>query len=583
MRRLLTTILLMAVYAGAPAQTPNGDRSQRLDPDDYIFPVQQTSRLFSANFGELRAGHFHTGVDIKTDGVGGKPLVAVADGYVSRMVVSAGGFGRALYLTLDNGTTAVYGHLQRFRDDLEACLREERYARRSNGVDRWFGADRWPVRQGEVIGYSGNSGASLGYHLHYEIRDTPTQRLHNLVREGIVRPEDDLPPRILRIHYVEVDTLGEVPVRSPAESYAVVRDADGRYRLTRGESIGVGRRGYFILETTDRRNGVTNTFGVWRVTASCDGTPYFEYRMDGFTHDLARCSDAVSCYALKRSSRNEVIRLAQLAGAPDLFYPTMVERGVVRTSPGERRRIRIEVEDDCGNCSSIEFPIVGRSETFRAEVDSSAVALFPGRDSVVRIGDEAEARLPGNALYEPLFVHPRRLDPPEGKEGVVVLSPVYRFFEATTPLYRAATVTIRTRVPQELRPHTVLAGRNRKGELFHIGGNSSFGSVTSLTRTTGDLLVVADTLPPVIRPFFNDGANLTRAAELRFHVSDNFSGISSWRLLIDGEWVPCDRFPMRGTLVHRFDRPAARGRHTFELTVRDACGNIARCSGSFDR
>lgn len=583
MRRFLTTMLLAATCAAASAQNPNEGRTPRLDPDDYIFPVQQTSRLFSANFGELRPGHFHAGVDIKTDGEEGHPLVAVADGYVSRMVVSAGGYGRALYLTLNNGTTAVYGHLQRFRKDLEECLREERYARRANGVDLWFGADRWPVRQGDVIGYAGNSGSSMGPHLHYEIRDTPTQRLHNLVREGILHPEDNLPPRILRIHYVEVDTLGGVPVRSPAESYAVVRDADGHYRLTRGEAVGVGRRGYFILETSDRRNGVYNTFGVWRVTASCDGKPYFEYRMDGFTHDLSRCCDAVSCYAMKLSSRNEVIRLAQLAGAPDAFYPLMTGRGVVHTRPGEQRQIRIEVEDDCGNRSSIEFPIVGRRDSFRAVADSSAVAVFPGRNALLQVGDRAVARIQKGSLYEPLYVRPRCVDTLANRTGIVVLSPVYRFLESTTPLYSPMLVTIRAQVPAEFRLRAVLAGRSRKGGLFHVGGTYSNGAVTAVTRTTGDLLVVADTLAPSIRPLFTDGARLSGGDELRFRVSDNFSGIASWTLRIDGEWVPCDRFPMRGTLVHRFDRKASSARHTYELTVRDACGNTARHTGSFIR
>ena len=574
-------VLLVAAGAGAHAQTPG--REQRLDPDDYIFPVEQDSRLFSANFGELRPGHFHAGVDIKTDGVEGRPLVAVADGYLSRMVVSAGGYGRALYLTLDNGTTAVYGHLQRFRKDLEEYLRQERYARRSNGVDLWFGADRWPVRQGEVIGYSGNSGSSMGPHLHYEIRDTKTQRLHNLVREGIVRPADNLPPRILRIHYVEVDTLGGVPVRGSLESYGVVRGTDGRYRLTRGEPVGVGRRGYFILETSDRRNGVYNTFGVWRVTASCDGKTCFEYRMDGFTHDQSRCCDAVSCYALKIGSRNEVIRLAQLAGAPDAFYPRMEERGLIRTDPGQQRRMRIEVEDDSGNRSSLEFTVEGRREAFRAKVDSAAVALFPGRNSLLRIGDEAEARIQKGSLYEPLFVQPERLDMPQGHTGLVVLSPAYRFLEPTTPLYSPAVVTIRAQVPQQLRLRTVLAGRTSGGGLYYVGGTYSNGAVTAVTRTTGPLLVVADTLPPSIRPLFTEGAALPSDGALRFRVSDNFSGIASWTLRIDGEWVPCDRFPMKGTLVHLFDRPASRGRHTYELTVRDACGNSAKHTGSFVR
>ena len=99
MLHILTCLLLTAGIAAA--------RGQNTGEQAYIYPVQDVGRFYSANFGELRPAHFHGGIDIKTDGVEGKPLVAVARGYVSRATISAGGYGRALYLTLDNGSTAV--------------------------------------------------------------------------------------------------------------------------------------------------------------------------------------------------------------------------------------------------------------------------------------------------------------------------------------------------------------------------------------------------------------------------------------------------------------------------------------------
>lgn len=94
---------------------------------------------------------------------------------------------------------------------------------------------------------------------------------------------------------------------------------------------------------------------------------------------------------------------------------------------------------------------------------------------------------------------------------------------------------------------------------------------------------MADTLTPAIRSLFTEEANLAEAEALRFRVSDNFSGIASWALRIDGEWVPCDRFPMKGTLAYRFDTPANRRKHAIDLTVRDGCGNTARYTGTFVR
>lgn len=575
MRHILTCLLLTAGITAV--------RGQNTGEQAYIYPVQDVGRFYSANFGELRPAHFHGGIDIKTDGVEGKPLVAVARGYVSRATISAGGYGRALYLTLENGSTAVYGHLSHFRNDIEQYVRKERYRNRTNGADLWFDAATWPVEAGDTIGFSGNSGSSFGPHLHFELRDTPTQRLRNVVREGVIRPEDNLPPRIMRLHYIEIDSLDGVAVQRRAVSYGVVREAEGRYRLTREEPVGTGRRGYFVIEASDRRNGVNNTFGIWRLMASIDGEPYFEYRMDGFTHDLSRCCDAVSCYPMQLGSRNEVIRLARIDRAPEVFYPVMKERGLIRTEPGQIRRISIEAEDDCGNRSTLEFDIQGRTDSFRAKVDSGAVALRPARTSTLRIGQEAMLTVPEGALYEAIFVQPEIRTAPEAPQGVVILSPAYHFLETTTPLRSSVRAAVRADVPWELQPRTMLAIRNRNGHLACIGGIYTNGAVRSSTRSAGDLVVVADTLAPRVRALFEPEADLSRAEALRFSASDNFSGIAAWSLTIDGQWVPCDRFPMKGTLVHFFDTPATRSRHTARLSVTDACGNTTHVERTFFR
>lgn len=575
MRRILILLLCsLSVFAG---------RAQRLDPADYVFPIQGVAGLYAANFGELRPGHFHAGVDIKTDGAEGKRLIAVADGYVSRVTITPGGYGRAVYLTLRNGTTAVYGHLQRFRNDIERHVEEERLHRRANRVDLHFGPETWPVRQGDEIGRSGNSGSSMGPHLHFELRDTPTQRRLNIVRQGVIRPADDLPPRIMRLHYIEVDSLEGVCVESRRTEYAVLRTAEGRYRLARQEPVPAGRKGYFVAEVTDRRNGIHNTFGVWRVTAYIDDERYFEYRMDGFMPAEARCCDAVSCYPVQLSTRNEAIRLVQGAGSPDCFYPAAAERGLVRTRPGQIRRIRVEAEDDTGNTSHLEFDIRGRAGEFRARVDSGALALHPRRAATVCAGREAEVRIPAGALFESIFCRPERLETPPAPEGVAVLSPAYRLLGTETPLRNAAEYSIRVEILQRLQLRAALARIDHKGRLVYVGGTCSSGSVTARTRSTGPMLAVADTLPPVVEPLFAADANLSQTGSLRFRTGDNFAGIASCSLMVDGEWVPCDRYPMQGRLEHRFGEPAVGRRHTYRLTVTDACGNSTHREGTFYR
>ena len=576
MRRILTILLLTALAAGTQAQT--------LDPADYIYPIRGVDGTCSSNFGEMRPGHFHSGVDIRTGGVEGKPLVAVADGYVSRIAVSPGGYGRAIYLTLRNGTTAVYGHLQRFRDDIERHVTRERRAQQKNSVNLFFGPGTWPVRQGDVIGYSGNSGSSSGPHLHFEIRDTRTQQLYNIVREGIIRPADSLPPQIVAVHYIEIDTLPNgICARREGASRSTVRLDAHRYRLSHNAPVEVGRKGYFVVEVTDRRNGVQNRFGIWRLTAWLDDEPYFEYRMDGFTFDQNRYCDAVSYYPLQLSVRTEAIRLAQPVGTPDRFYPLMADRGIVRTLPGETHRIRIEAEDDSGNCSNLEFDICGRDGEFRGEIDSLAEVVRSSAAATLRVGDRMTARIPAGALHEAVACRPAQVAAPRTDTGIVALSPAFKVLPDATPLRRTMTVSVRADIPARLQPHARLARRTAKGSAAYVGGSWKEGAVTASTYTVDPLFIVADTVPPRITARFDRGADLSQSSSLSFTAADNFSGIASYTLLIDGRWTPCDRYPMTGRLVHVFDLPATRSTHTVELNIRDGAGNTARWRGTFYR
>ena len=144
-------------------------RAQQLEPDYYIFPVKDVAGLYSSNFGEMRTNHFHSGIDIKTNGVEGKPVVATADGYISRIFQSPSGYGLALYVNHPNGTMTVYGHLQRFRSDIARYVYKERHRQKKHRVDLYLSAETFPVKQGDTIALSGNSGSSGGPHLHYEI------------------------------------------------------------------------------------------------------------------------------------------------------------------------------------------------------------------------------------------------------------------------------------------------------------------------------------------------------------------------------------------------------------------------------
>lgn len=577
--RSAAALPLLAAMLPAAAQTP--------DPAYYVYPVGGAVRALSANFGEMRPDHFHSGVDIKTDGVTGKPVLAATDGEVVRILVSPSGYGRALYVAHPNGTTTVYGHLSQFRDDIETYVREERYRQRRNRVDLYPARGRFPVRQGERIALSGNTGQSFGPHLHFEVRDTPTQRTLNTVAAGIIRVPDDIAPLLVRLHYFEVDTLGGLPVAAPRRSFPIRRTSGGDYRLDAPDPLPVGRMGYFVLEATDRKNGVNNTFGLYRVTLEADEEPVFQYRMDGYAFDETRYCNVVACYPLQIASRNEAIRLAVPESNRLDCYPILRNRGLIACSAGERRQLRIVAEDDSGNRSSLTFAVTGSDDqkTFHADADTLARVIDPSKRFADRHNDLC-VTIPAGALYEPVryeMTHHARPAPCD--TTLTVLSSVYRVLSRDTPLHEPAEVTVRAFVPRDLQPHATLATINGKGRLSYLGGTYRSGGITLRTRTLGYLLMVADTVSPRLEPRFGDGADLSRARGFSFAIDDNFSGIASVRAEIDGRWAILDRDPIRGTVTHTFDdRDLPTGElHRLRVTAADRCGNTASWEGTFLR
>lgn len=395
MRRLLISALLLC---SAPVS------AQHLAPEDYIFPLRDVAGLYSANFGEMRPNHFHSGIDIKTDGVTGKPVLATADGYISRIAVTPGGYGRAIYITHPNGTTSVYGHLSKFRDDIEKYVHEERYRTRRNSINLYPPADRFPLKQGEQFAWSGNTGSSAGPHLHFEIRDSRTQRTLNTISSGVIRTRDDIPPRLVKLYYVEVDSVRGVPVHARPRPVELVEKTPGRYALKQEGALSVGGRGYFILETTDRKNDVSNTFGLWRIREFADEDPIFELRIDGFAFDQTRYCNAVTHYPMQVASRNEVIRLTRLDGCIDDFYPVLKNQALLTPSEGQSQQIRIEAEDDSGNRSILEFRTIRQpaQRDFRAVCDSTAL-IVDNRRPFSHTAGEASVHIPAGVFYEPLF------------------------------------------------------------------------------------------------------------------------------------------------------------------------------------
>lgn len=562
--------------------------SFKLLGQEYVMPIGLSGKpLLSANMGEIRSNTLHAGIDIKTDGVDGKTLYAAMDGYIARIGIKPYGYGKVLYIAHTNGTTTVYAHMNRFAPEIEEYVQKQRYANKQNSVDLYLTSNVFPVTKGQIVGYSGNTGRSYGPHLHYELRETSSQKLLNPIIKGLVEVEDTIAPQILKLYYFEVDTLLTVPIHILKHTITPVNNGNNNYSIPAQKLSGPG---YFAVEVTERKNNSHNSLGVYRLTEKVDGNTIIEIAMDSFTFDQATYIPSMVVYSLNKRTKNDVWRLAKVCDTALPFYRRVINKGVI--NPKDVNEVTIEVADESNNVSTLSFRI-----EYTDSESSPNLTVFPEtaepvncKKSYSRNVDGLSVVIPANALFENSLINIYKTTLSVSGAKVTtsrpVLSDIYIIHDSNTPLHKAMTISISAIIAESLRNKLVLARVGTSGELVFAGvAKYENGKITGINKTFGTYCVSADTTPPTVNASFSDGADMSKASSISFTIADDFSGIGSYSATVDGNWVILEHDTIKGKLTHYFDdNLCGRNKnHEIVLKVSDSVGNVTIYRGIYKR
>lgn len=517
--------------------------------------------LLSGNFGELRSNHFHSGIDFKTQGVEGKPIHSVQDGYVSRISVSPWGYGNGLYITHPDGTTTVYGHLQKFSQKITAYLKEKQYEQESFNVNLSLTPDELPVKEGELVALSGNTGSSGGPHLHFEVRDTETEEPMDPIEYYKDLIKDTQAPKIQGIMVYSMPGKGVVNGSRRKLELKPVTAKNGKQTLTGkieawGE-IGLAVKGYDYMDNT------SNIYGIKDITLTADSQVIFHSNLDRFAFDESRYLNSFTDFEEWKEHRSFYIKSFVDPGNRLRFIESL-NRGILTIDEPRTYHLTYQLADAFGNTTRLSIQIEGKEQPI-PEVDTENTELFHWW-SDNRFGAKGiRLTIPKGNLYDDLYFRY------SVKEDSTALGTTHILHNKPVAFHKSAKLSLRLQTDTLDNKLQYGIVRLQNGRRSWTGGVYRNGWVDADIKEMGSYTLGQDLVPPTITPL-NPATWVSKQA-IALRLSDNLSGVQTYRGEIDGQYVLFE-MNSKSVITYHFDKERlARGKHTLKLVVTDACGN----------
>ncbi|MGM0497776.1 MAG: M23 family metallopeptidase [Bacteroidota bacterium] len=549
--------------------------------DSLRAPVNFQMKL-AGNFGELRSGHFHAGIDIKTYGMKGKKIHAIADGYISRIKVSEGGYGKALYVHHPKeGITSVFGHLEQFSEEVDEYVLKNQYEKKQYEIQLFPDSNQFPVKKGNVIAFSGNSGRSQGPHIHFEIRNINNQHPLNPLQYNF-NIKDNIPPKIFDL---AVYSHSAKQPKQQKDIYEVEAVSGDSYRLLNRDTLYLNGPHSFGIRTFDFLNGAKNWCGIYDLKLLVDSTLIYHHKLDEFAFSETRYIN--SFIDFEEKIKNDLsIQKTHLQPNNKLdIYNYVKGKGIFSFDDRKTHELQYIVKDAYGNKADLSFFV--KNDTSRVQKntsDSDSVSYkktMPFNKTNNFSTEYINLQFPANSFYDTLYFNYNK----KKTSNQLFFSDIHQIHNKYTPVHKPFSLTIKTKkINNHLTNKAFIAKIEEEGEYEYKGGEYLNGSVITNIREFGEYVVMVDTIAPKIE-LISSPDNIKNQKSIKLRVTDNLSEIKTYNGYIDGEWVLFEYDPKNDLLIHKFETHQLKSdsEHELELYVGDNKNNISTFYTKFEK
>ena len=521
----------------------------------------------SATFGELRPNHLHAGLDIKTQGVEGKKVYAVADGYVSRIGVSPYGYGNVLYITHYDGYTSVYAHLQRFSGEIAKFVKQYQYAHKKFASQIYPDTDKFPIKKGDLIAYAGNSGGSGGPHLHFEIRHTASEKPVNPMYFGY-KIDDNVRPLIqgLAVYPLGEESTLEGGIKP---MYFDVEGTNGKYSLKDRKFVYANGEVAFGIRTFDQVGTSTNKNGPYLYELFLDDELAFQVEADSFSYSEPRYVNSLLDYRRYKQKKSSYVRTE--TDPYNKLHMIEVKNGTTVVEEGDTVNVRFKISDFAGNTATASFKLVGTAPVEVERPQHRRSEYFVKADGSLNSDitiQEFNVSMEKGTLFRDEWIQTGQRD----EKGCC--SRIYRFGNDELTTFKPFTIRIRPNEEWADHPRKYIAYYDNSGKVSSLGGKMKNGCMEVETRSMGEYTIKIDSVAPTLRASnFKDGEAVSALKSLRFKISDDMTGIETYDIYLDDVWVLGQYDAKNALLYYEIDEKMKKGTNNVKVVVTDGVGN----------